>query len=65
MKENSRLMTAVATFFTPVTATSRWTPAGTMITIFRHRFRKLRYNFLRNAYRQAPSSTEFLSSLAP
>ncbi|WP_123101267.1 class I SAM-dependent methyltransferase [Acidithiobacillus sulfuriphilus] len=29
------------------------------------RLGKLRYNFLRNAYRQAPSSTEFLSSLAP
>ena len=28
------------------------------------RLRKLRYNFLRNTYRQAPSSTEFLRSLA-
>ncbi len=28
------------------------------------RLGKLRYNFLRNAYRQAPSSTEFLRSLA-
>lgn len=39
MKKNSSLMTAVATFFTPVTATSRRTPAGAMITIFRHGFR--------------------------